>query len=231
MVGHPPGQINGHNRFGEHIALINRLPLEPTQPRILTTFTAGVTANPNPWGATWSLEDVETMASFLPEHAKRDLAARWEWSEANEPPLPMPNQPFLQVTWAGYPICYRGIHLNGETILIFHNEEDFLALSIADQFWITSFILTCDPPPPLRAKSRRTETPTEPEGEMETTPQPTTRGGEGAQEDVELGQEEAGRVSEAARRPGQSRTEGRIWPCHPSSPKREQKEGLGKVRG
>ena len=99
-----------------------------------TTFAAGVQANENPWGAIWALEDVEAMASFLPDHAQRDMKARWEWAEANETPIPMPHQPFLQITWAGHPICYRGIHLNGEAILIFQNEEDFLALNIADQF-------------------------------------------------------------------------------------------------
>ena len=87
------------------------------------------------------------MAAFIPKQAKKELVARWEWSEINETPLSLPNPQFLQITWEGYPINYRGIHLNGETILLFQNEEDFLALNIADQFWLTSFILACDVPP------------------------------------------------------------------------------------
>ena len=155
MVGYPLGKTNAYNRLGEQLALINRLPLKPTQPRSLTTFMAGVTANPNPWGATWALEDVETMAAFIPKQAKTELAARWEWSEINEAPLSLPNPPFLQITWEGYPISYRGIHLNGKNILLFQNEEDILALNIADQFWLTNFILACDLP--LREKLRRWE--------------------------------------------------------------------------
>ena len=87
------------------------------------------------------------MAAFIPKQAKRELTARREWSELNEPPLSMPNQPCISITWEGYPIFYRGIYLNGETILVFQTEEDFLALNIADQLWLTSFILACDEPP------------------------------------------------------------------------------------
>ena len=74
------------------------------------------------------------MASFMPKHVEMELTEPWGWSEANEIPLPRPNYPYYPVTWAGNPICYRGILINGEPILTFHNEEDFLALSIADQF-------------------------------------------------------------------------------------------------
>ena len=87
------------------------------------------------------------MASFMPEQTKHELTEKWEWSEANETPLPGPNYPYYQVTWDGNPIRYRGILINGESILTFHNEEDFLALSIVDQFWLSNYIVTCDAPP------------------------------------------------------------------------------------
>ena len=69
----------------------------------------------------------------------------------------MPNPPFLQISWDGNPINYRGVYINGEPLLIFQREEEYLALNIVDQFWLTSFILSCDEP--LRAKSRHTANP------------------------------------------------------------------------
>jgi hypothetical protein len=153
------------------------------QLEIFSALTAGVQANVNPWGATWALEDVEALAAFIPTQTTRELLVRWEWSETNAPPVNMPSPPFLQITWDGNTSNYRGLLINGEPLLIFQKEEEYLALNIVDQVWLTSFILACDEPP-LRAKLRRWEKPTNPPWRGETTPQPPTCGGEGAQEDV-----------------------------------------------
>ena len=153
------------------------------------------------------------MAAFIPKQAKRELTARWEWSEINETPLSMPNQPYISITWEGYPIFYRGSYVNGETILIFQSEEDFLALNLADQFWMTRFIRSCDTP--RREKSRRSALASQPTRDAETTPQPLTRRGDGAQEAVGPRPQKAGGVSVAARRGARNQRDRRIWPCHP----------------
>ena len=117
--GHPPGKTNGCSRWGEQVPLLSRLPLKPTQLNISSTFTAGVQANVNPWGATWALEDVEAMAAVIPTQTTRELLEMREWSDTNEAPINMPNPPFLQIKWSRDPISYRGVHINGEPLLIF----------------------------------------------------------------------------------------------------------------